>query len=83
MSVDKLQAHRHSIIDSCCFEPVIYKEFIRRYPDTELSRSLETTDPVTRIRVLVDYCLDNDERAEALLSILQTHCMHLYALLEA
>lgn len=83
MSVDKLHSYRHSIVDSCCYEPVIYEEFIRRHPDTELSRSLETPNPITRIQVLVDYCLDNEKRAKALLSILQTHCMHLYALLEA
>ncbi|CAI5677814.1 unnamed protein product [Oreochromis niloticus] len=82
MSVYKLQSYRHDIIQGCCYEPVIYKEFIRRYPDRELSRSREIPNAIRRIRALVDYCLENDERAEALLSIVQTHCKRVYARLE-
>lgn len=83
MSVYKLQSYRHDIIEGCwCYEPVIYKEFFYRYPDTELFRALETPNAMRRIRTLVDYCLDNDEHAEALLRIVRTHCKHLYAWLE-
>lgn len=77
MSVCKLQSYRHDIIRGCwCYECVIYEDFIHLYPNTEPPNAMR------RIQALVDYCLDDDERAEALLRIVQTHCKHLYAWLE-